>query len=267
MTSEQTDSLAQTTKQSVRVTPENFKQVWSYILAEIESGRWTFADWPLENLQEIPLNPDPDGKAIQDLDEWINRHLKVETQEKMYTTIKSNGDVETDQPVEKPVEKPKITAATKKTAAKPKSPPKAKKAAKKTAAKPKSPPNTKKSIAISKREFEAKKAASEIILSEKTRNRLLEYRGQMFGEGKGSMELAIRQLLDGVERTLPLDTFQKLTAFQRQNDLSNLDNALSKLFELTEKSDEAPIDSISPADTILIKEEIQQLLSELKSDS
>ena len=76
--------------------------------------------------------------------------------------------------------------------------------------------------------------------------------------------MAIRQLLDGVERTLPLDTFQKLTIFQKQNGFSNLEKALDKLLELTKKSDEVAATTLSPADTLLVKEEIRLLLNNLK---
>ncbi|MBF0193106.1 MAG: hypothetical protein HQL71_01060 [Magnetococcales bacterium] len=114
-----------------------------------------------------------------------------------------------------------------------------------------------------KAEFEAKKAATEIILSEKTRNRLLQYRDNMFGVGNGSMELAIRKLLDGVERTLSLETFQKLTVFQSKNSLSNSDEALNKLLELT--SPTKTKDTLSAADSIMLKEELEKLLIELKS--
>ncbi|MBF0445687.1 MAG: hypothetical protein HQL68_08855, partial [Magnetococcales bacterium] len=97
-----------------------------------------------------------------------------------------------------------------------------------------------------------------------TRNRLLNYRHQIFGEGHGSMELAIRKLLDGVERTISLETFQKLIAFQNKNSLASLDEALNKLLELTNPT--STKSTLSPADSMLLKEELEKLLSGLKSE-
>ncbi len=116
-----------------------------------------------------------------------------------------------------------------------------------------------------KNEFEAKKGASEIVLSEKTRQRLLEYRNDIFGVGKGSMELTIRQLLDGVERTMDMENFQKLTAFQRQHELNSSEAALEKLFALTQETDEPDRATLSAADTALITEELEKLIAELKA--
>ncbi|MBF0448160.1 MAG: hypothetical protein HQL67_08180 [Magnetococcales bacterium] len=185
------------------VTLENFDQIWTYILIEVESGRWQFADWPLETLQEIPLKPDPQGQAIQDLTHWINRHLKPETRQKMFDTVNR------------------------------------------------------------KEAFESKKAATEILLSEKSRDRLLHYRETQFGEGKGSMELAIRQLLDGVERTLSQETFQKLVAFQREQKLASPQAAMEKLFE---RARQPQLEPGKPDETGNLKQEINALLTALKGD-
>jgi hypothetical protein len=284
MTEEKTASPDQTDqidRQVDVVTPDNFSLVWSYILAEIESGRWDFADWPLENLQEIPLTPDPDGQAVKDLDSWINRHLKPETRGKMFTAINKKTTA-TTKPEATPATakaaakaesaadsgKAKSSADPDKTTSKAKTPAKAEKAKSgaapdKTTSKAKTPAKVE-SNRIN--EFESKKAASEIILSEKTRDRLLQYREQTFGVGKGSMEVAIRQLLDGVERTMPLQAFQKLTAMQRRNNLPSLEATLNKLIELAKKSNESPPGSLSPADCIIMKDEIQQLLDMLKTN-
>ncbi|MBF0456157.1 MAG: hypothetical protein HQL72_15235 [Magnetococcales bacterium] len=193
--------------ESRRVTPENYERVWTYILGEIESERWTFADWPLESLQEIPLTPDPEGRAFNDLNEWIDRHLKQDTQNTMYEDIDRQSV------------------------------------------------------------FESKKGATEIFLSEKTRDKLLHYRSQVFGEGKGSMEMAIRQLLIGAERALPLESFQRLTVFQKRNAFSTPEEALNQLIEQAEQPVEAPTEGLSSSEGQAIKEEIQQLLATLKADT
>ncbi len=155
-----------------RVTTANFPQVWSYILGEIEAGNWNFADWPLDNLQEIPLTPDPEGRAVEDLNQWINRHLKMETQDKMFDSIEADGPVAEQKKADAP-EKP---AAVKKTAEKPKSPAKAAKktkkskratTARKTTVKAKAQPAPKpaadkaKATAAAKSPTQAKKTAKE----------------------------------------------------------------------------------------------------------
>ena len=201
-----TPAIATNPNTSRGVTLDNFSQIWSYILAEIESGRWNFADWPLENLQEIPLDPDPEGKAVADLHGWVNRHLKESTQQKMYEAI------------------------------------------------------------ARKSSFESKKSATDITLSEKTRDRLLDYRQQMFGDGKGSMEVAVRKLLDGVERTLPLGVFQKLTAFQRQNSLANKEEAINKLFELVNSNNNVAQNVLATKESKVVQQELQHLLAELKGE-
>ncbi|MBF0357670.1 MAG: hypothetical protein HQL70_03615 [Magnetococcales bacterium] len=239
---------------SEKVTKENFSQTWDYILSEIESGRWTFADWPLENLQEIPLTADADGQEVKDLNKWINRHLKAETQEKMHKTIAQSKAKKTAITTSSGNQARKSTKGNEgKTASGVKL---TKTAAIKTVNGQQEIPET-----VRKKEFEAKKSATEIFLSEKTRDELLKYRDQMFGEGQGSMELTVRKLLDGVERTMPLDLFQKLSAFQRQNSLASPEEALGKLLELSSTAAKA---AISPAETLLIKEDLQSLLDELK---
>ncbi|MBF0212262.1 MAG: hypothetical protein HQM00_01720, partial [Magnetococcales bacterium] len=45
-------------------------------------------------------------------------------------------------------------------------------------------------------QFEAAKRAAEVILSQETRNALKQYRDRAFGEGQGSMELAVKHLLE-----------------------------------------------------------------------
>ncbi|MBF0382198.1 MAG: hypothetical protein HQL69_14335 [Magnetococcales bacterium] len=433
MTEPQNDSLSSSTAGLGGVSHDNFSDVWKYILAEIESGRWDFADWPLENLQEIPLIPDAQGKAVEDLNLWINRHLKAETQKKMFKKIDPEMETKTTKksepskkddilpnqqqdtqppepgsepspatkepapevvakqppedvasqeeptlaeepaqevvarqpsevaktqeepipaeepaqevvarqpsevaktqeepiPAEEPAQEvvarqPSEVVATKEepimveelaqevvarqpseivpskaapdpkkddakaaspqdeaAQAEPASPTK-NKAELETisppaAEEPEFPPISKRKVyepekpptilnedfEAKKAEFEAKKAASEIILSEKTRNRLLQYREGMFGAGQGSMELAIRQLLDGVERTLPIETFQKLSNFQNQNSLATPDEALNKLLELTQPTGKKG--ELSLADSTLLKEELEKLLADLKA--
>jgi hypothetical protein len=430
MTEPQNDSLSPADGVGGSVSHDNFGEVWSYILAEIESGRWDFADWPLENLQEIPLIADAQGVAVNDLNQWVNRHLKAETQHKMFQTIdpdwsadisKSTSSPSTEEPQaspsmdtlssKTPVSSPSATqpqesfpsseidgqsselvsrSPSEVVSSKPADSPSTDDSASELITRPPTemvtseptvshsidgstselitrPPTevitsepsaspltddssgvtaenliTNKVTAISavtpdktisyamhapptavsrlkdetqpdpaaspstqeaqpestspssdkepveqpstpkkayepensqtilndnfeakQAEFEANKAASEIILSEKTRNRLLQYRDQMFGEGSGSMELAIRQLLDGVERTLSLEIFQRLIAFQSQNSLTSTDKALNKLLEITNPT--STKGTLSPADSVLLKEELEKLLSGLKS--
>ncbi|MBF0445646.1 MAG: hypothetical protein HQL68_08645, partial [Magnetococcales bacterium] len=98
MTEPQNDSLSPTKPRVGAVSQDNFGEVWNYILGEIESGRWGFADWPLENLQEIPLEADAEGKAVKDLNKWINRHLKIETQHKMFQTIDPDWSADSSKP-------------------------------------------------------------------------------------------------------------------------------------------------------------------------
>ncbi len=112
-------------------------------------------------------------------------------------------------------------------------------------------------------QFEAAKRAAEVILSQETRNSLKNYRDKMFGEGQGSMELAVKHLLDTNQRALPLDAFQLLEAYRQRNGLKSPGDAIRALVDLDEKHHLTP-EKENPIGKIL-HNEIKQLLQNLKT--
>ncbi|MEO5331751.1 MAG: hypothetical protein H7839_06975 [Magnetococcus sp. YQC-5] len=189
------------------VTEANFTFVREYILIAIDKGRMNFSGWPLETLQAIPDTPDPEGKAIAQLDSWVERHMLKKTRTMMFSDLREA-------------------------------------------------------------QFEAAKRAAEVILSQETRNALRQYRDKAFGEGQGSMELAVKQLLELAKHALPQDAFQLLDAFRQRKGLKTSGDAIRALVDLAEKAQHAPAAPASPVHTTpSLHREIKQLLIDLKEQN
>ncbi len=128
-------------------------------------------------------------------------------------------------------------------------------------------------------QFEAAKRAAEVILSLETRNALKEYRDRLFGEGQGSMELAVKHLLDISGRALPRDAFQLLEAFRQRKGLKTPGDAIRALIDLEEQRpapaaappsptpSPPPPRNDSPPDDAFLQREVKQLLRELKENA
>ena len=118
---------------------------------------------------------------------------------------------------------------------------------------------------IREAQFEAAKGSVQINVSEETRNLLKEYRNRLYGNGKGSMEVTIRGLLEGVERHVPEDAFRLLAAYQKRNKLPTLGHAVQCLIDQVEKqanpSRSHPRHDVSARYRI----EMEQLLGDLKT--
>ncbi|MBF0127405.1 MAG: hypothetical protein HQM02_09365 [Magnetococcales bacterium] len=191
------------------VTKENFTAVREYILNAIEKGRMNFSGWPLENFQAIAETPDPEGKATELLNVWVERHMLRKTRSMMFSDLREA-------------------------------------------------------------QFEAAKRAAEVILSQETRNALREYRDRSFGEGQGSMELAVKQLLEQSRRALPQDAVQLLEAFRQRKGLKTLGDAIRALIDLAERHPplvgEQPPARTEKPDTVerTLHQEVKKLLREMK---
>ncbi|MBF0367932.1 MAG: hypothetical protein HQL52_00590 [Magnetococcales bacterium] len=104
-------------------------------------------------------------------------------------------------------------------------------------------------------EFERAKGSTQVALSKETRLILKAYRDQLFGEGKGSTETAVRKLLESAHRTLSPQAYQKLEAFRQEQGLDTLDQAVDRLTSRVEP------DPTNPP----LKEALEALLNQLKS--
>lgn len=121
---------------------------------------------------------------------------------------------------------------------------------------------------IREAQFEAAKRAAEVILSQETRNALKEYRDRVFGEGQGSMELAVKQLLDLSGRALPKDAFQLLEAFRHRKGLRTPGDAIRALIDLAERQHhpvmEKPERPLETDKETSLHQEVTKLLQEMK---
>ncbi|MEO5379015.1 MAG: hypothetical protein H7832_14735 [Magnetococcus sp. DMHC-6] len=106
-------------------------------------------------------------------------------------------------------------------------------------------------------QFEKAKGGVQILLSSETHRSLREFRIATFGEGKGSMELAVRALLDGVSRQLKPETKQQLEQYATAAQLKNIDQAVVHMLSL--------VDSARKTDPV--KKELQEMLQNLKKGS
>lgn len=120
-------------------------------------------------------------------------------------------------------------------------------------------------------QFEAAKKAAEVILSQETRNALKRYRDRAFGEGQGSMELAVKQLLEMAGRTLPREAHQLLETYRVRKGLKSLGEAVRSLVDLAERTSagspvSAPVVT-APRHTgeRVLHREVKALLQELKT--
>ncbi|MBF0189967.1 MAG: hypothetical protein HQL99_02335 [Magnetococcales bacterium] len=96
-------------------------------------------------------------------------------------------------------------------------------------------------------QFEAAKRSAEVVLSQETRNALKQYRDRVFGEGQGSMELAVKQLLEMAGRTLPRDAHQLLETYRQRKGLRSAADAVRALVDLAERPPvSAPVASVTP---------------------
>lgn len=112
---------------------------------------------------------------------------------------------------------------------------------------------------IRRAQFEAAKGAVQITIAEETRTILKKRKTALFGEGRGSMEVTLRHLLEAEQRSLPLQAFRLLEAFQQRNDLASLDEAVKMLVDQAELAAGTPSRKREP-----LRQEIVQLLEELK---
>ncbi|MBF0339790.1 MAG: hypothetical protein HQL95_02350 [Magnetococcales bacterium] len=129
-------------------------------------------------------------------------------------------------------------------------------------------------------QFEAAKQAAEVILSQQTRNALKQYRDRVFGEGQGSMELVVKQLLELAGRSLSRDAHQLLEAYRVRKGLKSAGDAVRALLDLEERSHLPPVASSPvpvtmalvcadprPAPERGLRREVAALLQDLKSQT
>ena len=114
---------------------------------------------------------------------------------------------------------------------------------------------------IRRAQFEAAKGAVQIMISEETQEMLRARKRALYGEGRGSMEVTIRHLLEAEQRSLPLQGFRLLDAFQRRNQLPTLSDAVRALLDHVELTSKVAAEGAKP-----LRREIMALLEELKED-
>lgn len=112
---------------------------------------------------------------------------------------------------------------------------------------------------IRRAQFEAAKGAVQIIIAEETRDLLRARKTALFGDGRGSMEVTIRHLLDAEKRSLPLQAFRLLEAFRQRNHLLSLSETIKALVDHVELTTKVVVMDGKP-----LRQEIAQILSELK---
>lgn len=113
-------------------------------------------------------------------------------------------------------------------------------------------------------QFEAAKRAAEVILSRDTRDALKRYRDKAFGAGQGSMEVAVRHLLETAGRALPLDAFQLLEAYRQRKGLKTPGDAIRALVDLAEQRQ--PILESRSDIARSLHSEVRRLLDDLKEN-
>ena len=112
---------------------------------------------------------------------------------------------------------------------------------------------------IRRAQFEAAKGAVQIMISEETREMLRARREALYGEGRGSMEVTIRHLLEAEQRSLPLQGFRLLESFQKRNNLPTLSDTVRALLDHVELTSKVVVEGAKP-----LRREILALLEELK---
>ncbi|MBF0429221.1 MAG: hypothetical protein HQL94_09885 [Magnetococcales bacterium] len=112
-------------------------------------------------------------------------------------------------------------------------------------------------------QFEAAKQAAEVILSQETRNALKNFRDRVFGEGQGSMELAVKHLLELANRALPQDAMRLLDSYRQRKGLKSARDAIQTLVDQAERK--TSVAELPSSAGSALHQEMKALLKDLKS--